>query len=75
MGGYIRAVSGQRLGKDVPAATYMNVTMVQQQRKGVFCGPAVAVATQRRGKLISATTNPDITTEELCFYVVRSEML
>jgi hypothetical protein len=32
MDGYTRAVSGQRLGKHVPAATDTNATMVQQQR-------------------------------------------
>jgi hypothetical protein len=37
MGGYTRAVSGERLCKRVPAATDTSGTMVQQQRNGVFC--------------------------------------
>jgi hypothetical protein len=47
MGGYTRAVSGQRLGKYVPATTDTKATMVQQ----------------RRGKHISAAMNPDTTEE------------
>jgi hypothetical protein len=58
---YIRAVSRQRLGRHVPAATDTHATMVQQHKKCVFY-----VVTQRRGKHISAATNPD-TIEELCF--------
>jgi hypothetical protein len=30
MGGYTRAVSGKRLGKNVPVATDMNVTMAEK---------------------------------------------
>jgi hypothetical protein len=36
---------------------------------------AAAVAKQRRGKHITVATDPDTTIEELCFYVVRAEML
>jgi hypothetical protein len=38
MGGYTRAVSGQRLGNHVTATTDTNATMVKKQRNGVFCG-------------------------------------
>jgi hypothetical protein len=34
-----------------------------------------AVATQQRGKHISAATNPDTVIEELCFLLVRVEIL
>jgi hypothetical protein len=36
VGVYTRAVSGQRLGKHVPAATDTNATAVQQERNDVF---------------------------------------
>jgi hypothetical protein len=64
MGGYTKAVSGQWLGKHVPAATDTNITVAQQQRNGVFCViRASAVATQWRGKHIFAATNLDTTIE------------
>jgi hypothetical protein len=37
--------------------------------------PSENVATQRRGKLVSASTNPDTTIEELWFLFVRAEGL
>jgi hypothetical protein len=49
--------------------------MVQEKRNGVFYDPREAVATQRRGKHISAATMPDATVEELCFLLLRAEKL
>jgi hypothetical protein len=66
IGGHTRAVSGQRLGNYVPAATETKATMVQQQRNGVFVIRAAVVATQRRGKHSPAAMIPDTTLEELC---------
>jgi hypothetical protein len=49
MGGHIMAVSGQRLGKHVPAGTDTNATMVQQQRNGVFCCPRRDIISRGQG--------------------------
>jgi hypothetical protein len=38
MARYTMVVSGERLGKHVPAATDTNATMVQQQKNRIFCG-------------------------------------
>jgi hypothetical protein len=38
MSKYTRAVSGQHFGKDIPAASDKNATVVQQQRNGVLYG-------------------------------------
>jgi hypothetical protein len=65
MNEYTRDVSRQRLGKDIPAATDTNTTMVQQQMYGVFCDRAAVVATKRRGYHICGATNPHTTVEEL----------
>jgi hypothetical protein len=39
MGGYTRAVSGQRFGNPVPKATETKAKTVQQHGNGVFRGP------------------------------------
>jgi hypothetical protein len=46
MGGYIRHVSGQRLGKHVPAAT---VTRETEETGYCLCGPRRGVIKKRTG--------------------------